>query len=140
MLPSALEHQLPILCEAVIENVRRRDQGSLLIASAELNRAKFHLKLAHIGYSCVSGIEGPISERNSRPTNYGSRYQQKEGNPTPGIHRAPPLPHSRLPHASAGNARKRRHLADFSMMWRARHIRNFLMTLLMALIPSGVFT
>ena len=47
MLPSAFQHELPILGEAEVENVCGRDYRLLLIAPAELNRAKFHLKLAN---------------------------------------------------------------------------------------------
>jgi hypothetical protein len=65
MFPSAFQHELPILGEAEIENVCGRDYRLLLIALAELNRAKFHLKLADIGHSCVGRVEWPISERNS---------------------------------------------------------------------------
>ena len=65
MLSSAFQHELPILGEAVIENICGRDYRLLLIAPAELNRAKFHLKLANIGYSCIGRVEGPISNRNS---------------------------------------------------------------------------
>ena len=53
MLPSAFQHELPIVDEAEIENVCGRDYRSLLIAPAELDGTKFHLKLANIGYSCV---------------------------------------------------------------------------------------
>src|SRR5215467_5015202 len=102
MLPSALEHQLPILREAVIENVRRRDQGSLFLAPAELNRAKFHLKLAHVGYRSIGRVEWPITERGSRPANYRRRHQQKEDGPAPGIHGAHPLPQSCSPHGAPG--------------------------------------
>ena len=50
MLSSAFEHEFPILDEAEMENVCGRDYRLLLIAPAELNRAKFHLELANIGY------------------------------------------------------------------------------------------
>jgi len=53
VLSSAFQHELPVLGEAKIENVCGRAYRSLLIGPAELNRTKFHLKLAHIGYGCI---------------------------------------------------------------------------------------
>ena len=52
-----------ILGEAVIENVCGRDYRLLLIAPAELNRAKFHLKLAnmHDASGKVTGLHMRIS-------------------------------------------------------------------------------
>ena len=61
MLSSSLQHDFPILGEAVVENVCGCDQRSLLIGPPELSRAKLYLELAHIGYRRIGGVEWAVS-------------------------------------------------------------------------------
>ena len=88
MLRLTLQHNFPILSEAVIEHISGRDQSALGFAATEANRSELDFQLAQIGHRRIGRIERSIRKGTSDQARPGDRCQQQRSDCGPGTHDA----------------------------------------------------